>query len=325
MSNLAQNMYQIKDKSGGSAQVIAFPKPSLIQEAIVDTRKTEDGFTPLPNFICDEGYLSVLDGDAIKCLMFLNRYIRGFHLNSKGMSETLIKKITGIKDGRTVQKYMSQLAKYQLIKIQKEKGKSNVYFLTFEDRLPTQHVGTFHVPTQEVPTSDVGGVPTQHAGSSTYMACGSDKEKDLKENIKENNNYKAPSDFVPQDRGALNFIEYHLEDRKLYTLKDLFGTYPVKKDFMAQAAVSSPKLSQEIVLGQLYKLCEWSSGKPERTSQAWMVTWLKWLRNYQPAKHQAPKTSKKSNSNLNVNDAWKNQATHHAPATGTVEIPEDFV
>ena len=103
----------------------------------------------------------------------------------------------------------------------------------------------------------------------------------------ENNKNKAPTDFVPQDRGALNFIEYHLEDKKLYTLKDLFGTYSVKTDFMAQAAVSSPKLSQDIVLGQLYELCEWSSGKPERTSQAWMVTWLKWLRNYQPAKPKA--------------------------------------
>ena len=325
MSNLAQNMYQIKDKSGGGAQVIAFPKPSLIQEAIVDTRK-EDGFTPLPNFICDEGYLAALDGDAIKCLVFLNRYVRGFHLNNKGMSETLIKKITGIKDGRTVQKYMSQLAKYQLIKIQKEKGKSNVYFLTFEDRLPTQHVGTLHAPTQEVPTSDVGGVPTQHAGSSTYMACGSDKEIYLKENIKENNKNKAPSDFVAQNRGALNFIDYHSDDQKLYTLKDLTGTYPIKQDFMAQAAVSFPNLSQEIVLVQLKELCEWSVGKPERTSQKWMTTWLKWMKNYQAPKPQAAKASKKSNSNLNVNDAWKNQATHHAPVENfQVDIPEDFV
>lgn len=287
MSNLAQNMYQIKDKSGGGAQVIAFPKPSLIQEAIVDTRKNEDGFTPLPNFICDEGYLAVLDGDAVKCLVFLNRYVHGFHLNSKGMSETLIKKITGIKDGRTVQKYMSKLAKYQLIKIQKEKGKSNVYFLTFEDRLPTQHVGTLHAPTQEVPTSDVGGVPTQHAGSSTYMACGSDKEIYLKENIKENNKNKAPSGFVAQDRGALNFIDYHSDDPKLYTLKDLFGTYPVKTDFMAQAAVSFPKLSESIISEELKKLAQWSVGQPARRSQKWMTTWLNWLSNYQPSKPKA--------------------------------------
>lgn len=327
MLNLAQSMFQKKDQSGEIAPVINFPKPSLIQEAIVDTRK-EDGFTPLPNFICDEGYLAVLDGDALKCLVFLNRYVRGFHLDSKGMPETLIKKITGIKDGRTVQKYMSHLAKYQLIKIQKEKGKSNIYFLTFEDRLPTQHVGTLDVPTQKVPTSDVGSLPTHDVGSSTYMACGSYKEIYLKENIKENNNYKAPSEFVPQDRGALNFIDYHSDDPKLYTLKDLSGTYPIKKDFMAQAAVSFPKLSQAIVLEQLKELAQWSVGQPERISQKWMTTWLNWLRNYQPAKPKAdkPKVAKKSNANLNVNDAWKDQATYHAPVENfQVDIPEDFV
>lgn len=326
MLNLAQTMFQKKDQSGEIAQVINFPKPSLIQEAIVDTRK-EDGFTPLPNFICDEGYLAILDGEAIKCLVFLNRYIKGFHLPNKGMSETLIKKITGIKDGRTVQKYMSQLAHYQLVKIEKERGKSNIYFLTFEDRLPTQHVGTLNAPTQQVPTSDVGGVPTQHAGGSTYMACGSDKEKDLKENIKDNN-YKAPAEFVPQDRGALNFVDYFSEDPKLYTLKDLSGTYPIKHDFMAQAAVSFPNLSQEVVLVQLKELAQWSVGQPARISQKWMTTWLNWLKNYQAPKPKAekPKSGKNSNSNLNVNDAWKDQATNHAPVENfQVDIPEDFV
>lgn len=144
----------------------------------------------------------------------------------------------------------------------------------------------------------------------------------------ENNNYKAPAEFVPQDRGALNFIDYHSEDSKLYSLKDLSGTYPIKQDFMAQAAVSFPKLSQAIVLEQLKELAQWSVGQPERISQKWMTTWLNWLRNYQPAKPKAekPKASKKSNANLNVNDAWKDQATYHAPVENfQVDIPEDFV
>lgn len=106
----------------------------------------------------------------------------------------------------------------------------------------------------------------------------------------ENNKNKAPSDFVPQDRGALNFIDYHSDDPKLYTLKDLSGTYPIKQDFMAQAAVSFPKLSQDTVLEQLKELAQWSVGQPERISQKWMTTWLNWLRNYQPAK---PKTDPK--------------------------------
>lgn len=144
----------------------------------------------------------------------------------------------------------------------------------------------------------------------------------------ENNKNKAPAEFVPQDRGALNFIDYHSDDPKLYTLKDLSGTYPIKQDFMAQAVVSFPKLSQDIVLEQLKELAQWSVGQPERISQKWMTTWLNWLRNYQPAKPKAekPKASKKSNANLNVNDAWKDQATYHAPVENfQVDIPEDFV
>lgn len=109
----------------------------------------------------------------------------------------------------------------------------------------------------------------------------------------ENNENKAPAEFVPQDRGALNFIDYHSEDSKLYSLKDLSGTYPIKQDFMAQAAVSFPKLSQDIVLEQLKELAQWSVGQPERISQKWMTTWLNWLRNYQPAKPKAdPKQPK---------------------------------
>ena len=144
----------------------------------------------------------------------------------------------------------------------------------------------------------------------------------------ENNKNKAPAEFQPQDRGALNFIDYHSDDPKLYTLKDLSGTYPIKQDFMAQAAVSFPKLSQDIVLEQLKELAQWSVGQPERISQKWMTTWLNWLRNYQPAKPKAekPKAAKKSNANLNVNDAWKDQATYHAPVENfQVDIPEDFV
>ncbi|WP_347454290.1 hypothetical protein ABEF83_08160 [Acinetobacter thermotolerans] len=148
------------------------------------------------------------------------------------------------------------------------------------------------------------------------------------ESLDNNNENKAPSDFVAQDRGALNFIEYHLEDPKLYTLKELAGTYRIKTDFLAQAKVSFPKLSEDILIEQINELCKWSGGQPARTSQKWMTTWLNWLKNYQPAKPKAdkPKNIKKSNANLNVNDAWKNQPTHHAPVEDLhVDIPEDFV
>lgn len=169
-----------------------------------------------------------------------------------------------------------------------------------------------------------------HTSSTTEPVTSSETEHTIDTPIEslENNKNKAPAEFQPQDRGALNFIDYHSDDPKLYTLKDLSGTYPIKQDFMAQAAVSFPKLSQAIVLDQLKELAQWSVGQPERISQKWMTTWLNWLRNYQPAKPKAekPKASKKSNANLNVNDAWKDQATYHAPVENfQVDIPEDFV
>lgn len=165
------------------------------------------------------------------------------------------------------------------------------------------------------PSTPVTSVPSKHTIDTPIESL-------------ENNKNKAPAEFQPQDRGALNFIDYHSDDPKLYTLKDLSGTYPIKQDFMAQAAVSFPKLSQDIVLEQLKELAQWSVGQPERISQKWMTTWLNWLRNYQPAKPKAekPKAAKKSNANLNVNDAWKDQATYHAPVENfQVDIPEDFV
>ncbi|MFV5490204.1 hypothetical protein [Acinetobacter sp. 199] len=127
------------------------------------------------------------------------------------------------------------------------------------------------------PSTPVTSVPSKHTIDTPIESL-------------ENNKNKAPAEFVPQDRGALNFIDYHSEDSKLYSLKDLSGTYPIKQDFMAQAAVSFPKLSQDIVLEQLKELAQWSVGQPERISQKWMTTWLNWLRNYQPAK---PKTEAK--------------------------------
>lgn len=93
----------------------------------------------------------------------------------------------------------------------------------------------------------------------------------------ENNKNKAPSDFVAQDRGALNFIDYHSEDLAIYTLKELAGKYHIKNDFISQAKVSFPNLEEKTLLHEINRLARWSVGKPARRSQAWMVTWLDWL------------------------------------------------
>lgn len=270
MLNLAQEQHPAQ------GLVVPFPKKERLTMTGI-----EEGYTRLPNLLIDSEIMADLSDKAFKCLMFILRQTVGFGRNSHTISITQFQKYCGIKKEETVTKVIRELEQCKAIKVERKSGCLNEYFLTLD-----QYQQTVPPPSKGGSTMKQGESTTAISGESTPMKQGTIKEN-FKENIKENNKNKAPTDFVPQDRGALNFIEYHLEDKKLYTLKDLFGTYSVKTDFMAQAAVSSPKLSQDIVLGQLYELCEWSSGKPERTSQAWMVTWLKWLRNYQPAKPKA--------------------------------------
>lgn len=156
--------------------------------------KKEDGFTPLPNFICDEGYLAELSGEAIKCVVFLNRHINGFHIEQKSMSESLVTKITGIKDNRTIRKYMSELAKFKLIEIIKEKGKSNKYRVTFDDRLPVKPVPS-HVPSSSnAGTSHVTAPVASHVPTTSDMGCHSVKEKKIK--IKERGTQENPVEGV---------------------------------------------------------------------------------------------------------------------------------
>ena len=144
--------------------------------------KKEDGYTPLPNFICDEGYLAVLSGEAIKCLVLLNRHIKGFREENKAIGESLVLKLAGFKDKRTVRKGMADLAKFNLIKISKELGKATVYSVTFEDRISLElvalndtsasKVATSNVPTL-VTSNDTGtsSLPYRQLRKRTYSSC----------------------------------------------------------------------------------------------------------------------------------------------------------
>ena len=66
MPNLAQALRTAQ------GEVVQFPKKEQKTMSI-----KQDWFTGLPNFICVEGYLSALSGEAIKCQILLNRHISG--------------------------------------------------------------------------------------------------------------------------------------------------------------------------------------------------------------------------------------------------------
>lgn len=156
--------------------------------------KKEDGYTPLPNFVCDEGYLAVLSGEAIKCLVLLNRHIKGFHEENKAIGESLILKLAGFKDKRTVRKAMSDLAKYNLVKITKTLGKATSYEVTFEDRLSTELVALNVTSASKVVTSNVPRLVASDDTGTSSIKCHSVKEKKI--NLKESEQQENPVDEV---------------------------------------------------------------------------------------------------------------------------------
>lgn len=156
--------------------------------------KKEDGYTPLPNFVCDEGYLAVLSGEAIKCLVLLNRHIKGFHGENKAIGESLILKLTGFKDKRTVRKAMSDLAKYNLVSITKTLGKATSYEVTFESRLSVELVTSNDTGALKAVTSNVPRLVTSNDTGTSNIKCHSVKEKKI--NLKESDAQQNPVDEV---------------------------------------------------------------------------------------------------------------------------------
>lgn len=168
--------------------------------------KKEDGYTPLPNFVCDEGYLAVLSGEAIKCLVLLNRHIKGFREENKAIGESLILKLTGFKDKRTVRKAMSDLAKYNLVSITKTLGKATSYEVTFESRLSIELVTSNDTGALKAVTSNAPRLVTSNDTGTSNIKCHSVKEKkiNLKESEKQQNQVEEVLKIWQPDLHQLN-------------------------------------------------------------------------------------------------------------------------
>ncbi|MFW2152830.1 replication protein [Acinetobacter gyllenbergii] len=275
-------------------EVIAFPK----QERQVMSQKAE-GFTPLPNFICDEGYLAVLDGDAIACLIFINRYVIGFHVENRALGESLVMEITGIKDKRTVRKRMSELEKFGLISIQKEHGKSSVYTLTFDDRKPIELVASHDTSNTKVVTRHATRPVTCDATTTSDMACHPIKENILKENIK-------------------NTCSENQVDSVLSLWTPNFENLNA---WLQRAGV--PKMTQQEIDSWLIEINGHYSPKLEAglLGDTQMYTnFVKWIkRNF-----TARKTIKTQNDSRNVNQVWNQTPTNYGNSLQAAEIPEDW-
>ena len=139
-------------------------------------------------------------------------------------SQDKLCKITGIKDYRTIVKYLKQLEEKGLIEIKKNNGKVNVYYLKNVSTPPTKNVGTKNATAnfvEEPPTKNVGTPPTNFAGITIH------NEKDTKNNtqyIKEIDevvnhlNEKAGTKYKSNSKNTTKHIQARIKEG--YTLEE---------------------------------------------------------------------------------------------------------
>ena len=139
-------------------------------------------------------------------------------------SQEKLCKVTGIKDYRTIVKYLKQLEEKELIEIKKNNGKVNVYYLKNVSTPPTKNVGTKNATANfvdEPPTKNAGTPPTNFAGITIH------NEKDTKNNtqyIKEIDevvnhlNEKAGTKYKSSSKNTTKHIQARIKEG--YTLED---------------------------------------------------------------------------------------------------------
>ncbi len=82
-----------------------------------------------------------------------------------------------------------------------------------------------------------------------------------------------------------NSVEYHLEDKKEYSLRELANVYTIKTDFTEQAKKLNSGLSEESIVTEIKNFAQWSITREKTTAQGWMNYWI-----YRIQKSSQPKT-----------------------------------
>ncbi len=121
-------------------------------------------------------------------------------------------------------------------------------------------------------------------------------------NLLENKKKKLPVDKSGNDIFSSS-VEYHHDDKNLFTLIELSKNYSVQSDFTDQAKINNPDLNNEQILAELKNFAQWSVAQDKRTAQNWMNNWIYRLEKLKSGKSKSkttthPKTKKLSDSQI---------------------------
>ena len=280
-----------------TAQVIPFKKPSQPAQGAgknMYSDKFDQGYVMSSRLYRKEVWPFISDA-ARNVYAELENRINGHNKESDFVSYSQLQgsDLPGARQlGRkTVSAGLKELIKYGVISVVASGKQGMKSYRINEISIKDRFTKGTSSPTTPVPPVNQTSSPTTLVTSSLGEHT-IDTSLDPLEN-KENN--------VPVDKSKSNdfleAIEYHREDRKLYSLRELSNFYTIKTDFTAQAKSENSELTDEFILSELRGFVQWATNRENTTAQGWMNYWIFRVQKLSKpkAKSQKPKQPKKKN------------------------------
>ncbi|OTG80796.1 hypothetical protein B9T31_15965 [Acinetobacter sp. ANC 4558] len=120
----------------------------------------------------------------------------------------------------------------------------------------------------------------------------------------------------------LDSIEYHREDQKIYTLRELANVYSVQNDFTEQAKKQNPNFADDFILSELRNFAQWSKMREKTTAQGWMNYWIYRIQKLKSPKPTTAKPKSTELSNSQIEYFASKLAKDHAFASKHAETGE---
>lgn len=96
-------------------------------------------------------------------------------------------------------------------------------------------------------------------------------------------------------------VEYHSDNKELYTLKELVHLYTIQTDLADQAKRINPKLDDARILSELKNFAQWSTSREKTTAQGWMNYWIYRIQKLSATKAKSSKPKSKGLSEAQLN------------------------
>ncbi|ENU83065.1 hypothetical protein F974_01897 [Acinetobacter sp. CIP 102159] len=282
-----------------TAPVIQFPKPQQEQQEAsrgMYSDRFKKGYVMSSRLYREEVYPFISDA-ARNVYAELENRINGHNKESDFVSYSQLQGDSSLKGARllsrpTVSKALKELIDFGVVTIGStgKQGKKSYRLneISLKDRFTNK---------TSVVSKPVKLVHQDRFTNKTKTSVVS-KLTIYNKNSLDNKKKKLPVDNLESEMFG-NSVEYHQDDKKIFTLRELANRYTVKSDFITQAQKQNSQLTDELILAELKNFVQWSTTREKTTAQGWMNYWI-----YRIQKLSTPKP--KNTAKANTSPGTKN-------------------